>query len=345
MPIRIDRASTTEPVLDQFGYLRVDATIGKVGVVKYLRADGTYRKEFRPPEELFSSESLASFSGLPVVEDHPIGSLITPANAAKLQKGGAGTPFREADEVRNKLVVHDLGTVQRIIDGKRQISCGYVCDLDWTSGEYHGEKYDAIQRNIRGNHIAIVDRGRAGEDVKIHMDSSAMGADDVAIEAIEVQMTLEEALKALAEAKAKADVAETRAKAAEGKLEETRARADAAEMMAKATKPTVTVGILRKALHYLPNDTRIDSAKSDRALIELVATEKFKKDLSKQSDEYVLAWADLAFNTETNLNSTVRVDSERVQVKEKAKKKKVRVDARDRFEAAFRAIGAEKENS
>jgi len=61
--------------------------------------------------------------------------------------------------------------------GKVQTSCGYECDLDETPGVYEGQRYDAIQRNIRANHVAIVESGRAGSEVKIRMDSAVMTSD------------------------------------------------------------------------------------------------------------------------------------------------------------------------
>jgi uncharacterized protein len=50
---------------------------------------------------------------------------------------------------------------------QRQLSCGYAYDADMTPGEYEGVKYDGVMRNIRGNHISLVEEGRAGPDVMV----------------------------------------------------------------------------------------------------------------------------------------------------------------------------------
>lgn len=73
-------------------------------------------------------------------------------------------------------MVSDGPTIKLIEDGKRELSAGYTCDLDWTPGKTpSGEAYDAVQKNIRINHVAIVQRGRAGQQVRIG-DASKWGA-------------------------------------------------------------------------------------------------------------------------------------------------------------------------
>jgi hypothetical protein len=51
--------------------------------------------------------------------------------------------------------------------GKKELSIGYNCAYDIVSGAFNGQKYDAIQRNIRGNHLASVIEGRSGSDVAV----------------------------------------------------------------------------------------------------------------------------------------------------------------------------------
>jgi len=51
--------------------------------------------------------------------------------------------------------------------GKRELSAGYRCIYDMTAGVWNGLRYDAIQRNIRGNHLALVTEGRMGPDVAV----------------------------------------------------------------------------------------------------------------------------------------------------------------------------------
>jgi uncharacterized protein len=61
------------------------------------------------------------------------------------------------------MMLRDSKAIQLVKDGKRQLSVGYSCDLSWQDGVTpEGEKYDAIQTNIRGNHLAIVTEARGG---------------------------------------------------------------------------------------------------------------------------------------------------------------------------------------
>lgn len=153
------------------GFLRVDAYLTRTGIFEYRNADGTVRREFRPPEQVFDSETLDSFAGAPVTDDHPP-EMVSIDNAQKYQRGYlAEAPRRDDRFVRANILVTDPKLVEKMQAGKVQVSCGYVCDLEPTPGEWRGEKYDAVQKNIRGNHVAIVDVGRAGAECAARMDS------------------------------------------------------------------------------------------------------------------------------------------------------------------------------
>ena len=119
----------------------------------------------RPEEEVFSPECMASFEGKPVTEDHPdIPDGVNAENIRVYQVGHAQNIRRGEGSCRNMLladlVITSPETIRRIRNGKREISCGYTYTLVREGGRW-------IQRNIRGNHIAIVDRGRAGHSVRI----------------------------------------------------------------------------------------------------------------------------------------------------------------------------------
>ena len=122
----------------------------------------------RPEEEVFSDAAIASFEGKPFTDDHPP-VLLDADNAAAYAKGHVQNVRRGSGEWKDYLVadihVHDAGTIQEIRDGKREISCGYRCEWE--------ENPDGTmtQRNIRGNHVALVSSGRAGARAAI-MDSN-----------------------------------------------------------------------------------------------------------------------------------------------------------------------------
>lgn len=124
----------------------------------------------RPEEEVFSKPTLASFEGKPVTDNHPLED-ITSQNVSVYMKGIVKNVHRGIGEFQDcivgDLIIYDPMLVKSIQDGKREISCGYNCL--W---EPNGSGY--TQREIRGNHVAIVDKGRAGAKISIH-DSKPEG--------------------------------------------------------------------------------------------------------------------------------------------------------------------------
>lgn len=167
--IRYDRSTFKATRTDE-GYLIDTPVVGRVGIQLYKNADGTIRRELRPPEEVFKPDSLATFSGKPITDDHP-GEPVTAKNAKKLSVGTMrGEGKQDGDNVRVPIIVHDGDAIDKAINGgKRELSLGYKVDLEETPGVWNGEHYDAIQRNIRVNHLAIVPRGRAG-NARLNLD-------------------------------------------------------------------------------------------------------------------------------------------------------------------------------
>lgn len=170
---RLDTGYTTsEWEIDNNGFLVVNATIARIGVQQYKNEDGTIRREFRPPEEVSKIESLKTFKMLPHCLEHPP-LLLNDTNAKYFLVGFTGDdPIYENGYINTKIKIIDKDAKEQALSGeRREISCGYTCRLEWTSGEYNGEKYDCIQRDIKGNHTCQTIKGRAGKEVKIHIDS------------------------------------------------------------------------------------------------------------------------------------------------------------------------------
>lgn len=118
----------------------------------------------RPEEEVFSPAAIASFEGKPFTDDHPP-IMLTPENVGQYEKGHVQNVRRGAGEFKDFVVadihVHDASVINAIQNGKRQISCGYEC-------EYEDNPDGTLtQKNIRGNHVALVDVGRAGNKAAI----------------------------------------------------------------------------------------------------------------------------------------------------------------------------------
>lgn len=125
-------------------------------------------KVYRPEEEVFSDATMASFEGKPVTNDHPP-DLVDPETASVYEKGHIQNVRRGTGEWSDYMVgdlhIHDAELIRDIQNGKKQISCGYECEYeDNGDGTF-------TQKNIRGNHVAVVEEGRAGAKAAI-MDSN-----------------------------------------------------------------------------------------------------------------------------------------------------------------------------
>lgn len=169
---RYDVAPIDKYELTPEGYLRAWATIARTGVQMYSNADGSVRREYRPTEEVSSPESLASFAGKAITLEHPP-VLLDSANTKDYQIGFSGTEVvYDNGFVRAVMTITDKDAIEKIMRGDaKEVSAGYRVQFDPTPGVAEsGENYDGIQRMIDGNHIAVVRRGRAGPQVKLHLD-------------------------------------------------------------------------------------------------------------------------------------------------------------------------------
>lgn len=168
---RYDRTIIKATRTDE-GFLIDTPIVGRTGIQLYRNADGTVRKELRPPEEVFKADSLRSYAGKPITDDHP-GVPVTAKNAKKLTVGTMQTEGKQdGDNVVASITIYDQDTIDKVLNGgKRELSLGYKVDLEESPGVWNGQEYDAIQRNIRVNHLAIVAQGRAG-NARLNLDRS-----------------------------------------------------------------------------------------------------------------------------------------------------------------------------
>lgn len=164
------------------GFLRVKGRATRVGVLKYKTSDGKELRVLRDPKEVFASDSLETLVGVPVTLRHPP-QMLSPENAKQYMVGFNSTVSRDGKYLTTDLTIADALAIQSVEEKKTsELSCGYGCDLDMTPGTFEGEAYDAVQRGIRYNHIALVERGRAGPDVKVLMDSDQAIFHDALVE-------------------------------------------------------------------------------------------------------------------------------------------------------------------
>lgn len=149
------------------GYLIcTDAILARTGKQSYQRNeifadaadDDTIIEIDRPSEEVFAPETLASFENKPVTVEHPDEN-VGPDNYNNLAVGFVRDVHKgtvNGQEVMlGTLVITDAKTIEEIENGEHtDLSCGYDCDII--------DEANPQQRNIRGNHVALCQQGRAG---------------------------------------------------------------------------------------------------------------------------------------------------------------------------------------
>jgi len=185
---RGDRGELAKPTMTRNGFMRADAFFTRTGVFEYQNADGSVRRELRIPEEVFNPDSVSTFEMVPVTMGHPPRPVDT-SNARRYGIGHTGQDVRrDGDKMRGTILIDDKEAISEMKAGRREISNGYFCQLEMSPGVTQGIEgvedglsYDCIQREIEGNHVAIVDRGRAGPDVAVRVDHMRCdGIEDIA---------------------------------------------------------------------------------------------------------------------------------------------------------------------
>lgn len=162
------------------GALRIGARVAKVGVLDYTDADGNTWGELVPPETLFAADSMATLRAVALTDLHP-GSLVTPETRKGLQVGHVGDVIaQDGPYLSAPVYVTDAAAIDLVQRGERKdVSCGYTCDLDETPGTFEGKPYRAIQRARIYNHLGIGPEGwgRAGTDVGLRLDGASETAE------------------------------------------------------------------------------------------------------------------------------------------------------------------------
>ncbi len=169
------------------GFVTVPAVISGVGVQRYYAGefprdeipeqfqDNPLREIhlLRSREEVFDGESVQSFNGLPLTNNHPP-QMIDASNVKRYMVGISRDDTKEdKGRLKNDLRVMDGETLSDIEGGKQAVSCGYNMTILWTSGvDLQYGAYDGIQTEIRGNHIAIVDEARGGIELRLQLHDS-----------------------------------------------------------------------------------------------------------------------------------------------------------------------------
>ena len=172
---RFDRGNVVKSgKMTSEGFLRADAIVTRTGVFQYANHDGSIRYELRHPDDVFKADSLKTMEMLPITNGHPAQKLVNAENAKILSVGHTGQKIKaDGKFLVTSLKVTDASAIDEILSGRRQeLSLGYTADVIEDSGEWEGQKYTHRQTNIKYNHLALVDRARAGSSARINMDQN-----------------------------------------------------------------------------------------------------------------------------------------------------------------------------
>lgn len=281
----------------------------------------------RPSAEVFDAVSVNSFDRVPVTLDHPAGGVVTDSTRAALTKGAVEAPRASVREgvVMARLVVVSADAIKAIQEGTSQLSCGYAFSLDMTPGKnVRGEAYDGIQRNIRGNHVALVDAARCGAICRIGdshntersqtMDLRKVSVNGIQIEANDAAASAIEALQAqLSAAQTALDAASKLTADQAAALQSTLAAKDAelSAMSAKLLTPAAVdalvvdrTALLEAAKRLAPSVTT-DGKVCEQIRREVVAAVIGANDTAKTIASAVLGGTDVAVADAALVRSTL----------------------------------------
>lgn len=235
------------------GFLRVPGRVAKTGTQQYLRRElgldgdpNAVVTVYRPPEEVFSEDSLATYNAADITVHHP--KTLVNSKTFKYATAGvvASAGRRDGDFVVCDLLIKDAEAIQRVESGLAELSAGYTAEYVEEKGvTADGVEYDFVQRDIKINHVALVPAARAGRQArifdqdrkeiemsKVTLDSGREVEVQDAATALLISDTIERLRKQVADAEsAKAE--------AESEKEKAKAKADAMEEeVEKAKKST-----------------------------------------------------------------------------------------------------------
>ena len=311
------------------GYLIAKVNPTRAGVFNYIYPDGSLVRELRHPDDVFKADSLASLENKPFTNDHPP-VMVDIENIKQYQTGSVIDSHIRADDgvyTLSRVQVTDAQTVSDIDGGKVAVSCGYECQVIDESGIFKGQRYDKRQKDIVYNHLALVDRGRAGKGATLKADEWRFDAYEIKdtnqkkdefamtkfkIDGIEYEVSeaaatviktkidaLEGEISSLTEVKADA---EKQAQELQGKLDVSQAELEKAKKVDVNALVQARVALVTEAQSHLP---KLDAQNlSDRQVQEAVINSKYKDlSLEGRSDSEIAAMYEMALQVKVDHNA------------------------------------------
>jgi len=305
-----DLKTTGKTRITKDGYLVAYAKVARTGVQEYLGSELGSDKEivrvYRPETEVFAKDSLSSFVGKPMTNDHPS----EPVTAETWKRDAIGAigeeVIRDGDYIRVPLIMMDAAAIEDYKAGKRELSMGYDAEIEFVD---HAD-YDAIQKNIRINHIALVEKGRAGgakigdaggqktngqsQKTEVNPMTKKVKFGDVTIEvseqAAEAIEALTEQLKtAKEEAKASADAKDKELAERDGEIEKLKGNSMTADKLDAAIAERVAIIADAKKIADLDYSKKSPADIRRAAVAAVIGDDKLKD----KSDAYVEARFDV----------------------------------------------------
>ena len=310
-----DRASyavKSSRVFTDEGFLCVPGRVSRTGIQQYLarelNLDGDPNRivnVYRPEDEVFKDESLSSFDGSDITIEHP-DALVNSKNYSKTSVGVVrGVARRDGEFTVCDLVVKDQRAIDAISRGKCELSAGYTAVYDNVPGiAPDGTPYEFVQRDIKVNHVALVDRARAGNNARIFDHSQGGNHMPVMItndtgrkidvadpaNAQVVADAFDRLTQRVTDAEAKADKAEAEKEAMEEELEAEKTKSnDAAIAERVAAIATVTAAAKR----VVGDSFKCESMDTVEIMRTALAAKRPKLEWSDKSPAYVQAAFDM----------------------------------------------------
>ena len=255
-------------------------------ISKDLEADKVYNV-FRPEEELNKAETIQSLNGVPLQLEHHDDTAEKPAQYTRIGATGTDAVF-EYPYLSNSLHFFNQKAIDLIESGEKcELSIGYDCEIHKEPGEFEGVPYDFVQRNIKIQHVALVECGRAGADVKVS-DSKEIILNS---EKNEVKQMDKEKLLQLINELVKAGASEEEIKAKIDELTTDACEDDEVEVETEEVKTEEPdTEEVEEQEQETSDEEQTEQADDDDLIIEEVKAELEKAGLDAENEELVKAF-------------------------------------------------------
>lgn len=296
------------------GFMRVSGKAARTGVYKYLareleltdRGPNEIVNVLRHADEVFNVDSLSTYSNVDVTNDHP-SDLVTATTYKGVSVGHVIDAKQSGDFVDINIIVKDAKAISDIESGKSQLSPGYKATYVEETGTYDatGETYEFKQTGIDVNHVAIVKRGRGGDQVRIDdnlgvptmikviLDSgvSLEVADDASAKL--VTDAFQDMTKKVTDATSKAEKADAEKEDMKEKLDEEKKKSSDSAITERVQLIAQTMDQARKIVGDSFTCDSVDVPTIQRTAL---AAKRPTVDWAAKSDTYVQTGYELAFD-------------------------------------------------